>query len=77
MKARTLIVLIFFAALASSCAADRNRDDGRYATFANALGACRQEQRVPLRRRFTLPPTHPQVSNCLKQHGWNPDGTRR
>jgi hypothetical protein len=76
MKLRETVTFTLLVLLGGCAAAPDSRQDG-YDTFAEALSACRREQHVPPRRRFTLPPTHPQVSKCLARVGWNPDGTRR
>lgn len=45
-------------------------------TFPEALGICRMQQPGRVNRRVHLPPTHPGVARCLRQRGWNSDGSR-
>jgi len=67
-KEMTVILFVFVA----GCASAPESNHYLYATFPEALSKCRQAQRASPRRRFTLPPTQPQVSKC--QHTLNMNG---
>jgi hypothetical protein len=75
---RTVLALCA-AALACStaaCASAVSRHTDPKAAFPDALHACRSLQPGRAIRKFQLPPTHPQIAECLSHRGWSADGTR-
>lgn len=78
MRSLALKIVLAGAAVAMSagCVSQPGQGEHKYGTFQEALSSCRHEQGGRAIRRANIPPTQPRVAACLKDHGWNPDGSR-
>jgi hypothetical protein len=70
------LCLAAMACSATGCANLVTKQADQNATFPESLHSCRSLQPGRATRKFQLPPTHPQIAECLSRHGWNPEGTR-
>ena len=43
--------------------------------FLDTLHDCRMQQPGRLNRRLALAATRPSIEQCLRRHGWKPDGS--
>lgn len=44
-------------------------------SFSATLHECRMRQPGRLNRRLALAATRPSIAQCLRRHGWEPDGS--
>lgn len=66
-----LLTITFLA----GCASQRTEENAQ--SFPDAVRECRPKRSGrPTQNVYPIPTQGP-VAECLKRHGWNPDGTRR
>jgi hypothetical protein len=58
------------------CASASGSPSDADSSYQAALKKCRRLQPGRLNQRLNLPPTSLRVSECLRKHGWAPDGSR-
>ena len=72
-------IQVAFGALLVSvgCASHKSEQNDRFQSFPDAVQECRPKRSGRTSQNTQPSPTSGPVAECLKHHGWNPDGTRR
>ena len=72
---RIAIGAVLATAFLAGCASQKPEPVDQ--SFPDAVQACRPKRSGRPTQSMHPIPTHGPVAECLKRHGWNPDGTRR
>lgn len=74
---RLAIGVLLVATFQVGCASQHQERHEHDQSFSDAVRECRPKRSGRPTQNSQSIPSHGPVAECLKRHGWNPDGTRR